>query len=130
MSGPPPWLMLKRAPIGWNQEDYDVLQDGLVVERILKVPIAPQDQPRMWTSGRNGEAYFTSSYPDYVDIKSHNNVFTDVIGYTPAMAALLPSLINPLKLATEAGAVVVAVLDVVMGLAVAIMGFVEVASSA
>jgi hypothetical protein len=47
-----------------------------------------------------------------------------------AMAALLPGLINPLKLATEVGAIVVAVLDVIMGLAVAVMGFVEVASSA
>jgi len=46
------------------------------------------------------------------------------------MAALLPGLINPLKLASEPGAVVVAVLDVVMGLAVAVMGFLEVASSA
>ena len=23
-------LILKRAPIGWNQEDYDVLEDGVV----------------------------------------------------------------------------------------------------
>jgi hypothetical protein len=34
------------------------------------------------------------------------------------------------KLASEIGAIVVAVLDVVMGLAVAMMGFAEVASSA
>jgi hypothetical protein len=47
-----------------------------------------------------------------------------------SMAALLPSLINPAKLASEIGAIVVAVLDVVMGLAVAVMGFVQVASSA
>ena len=46
------------------------------------------------------------------------------------MAALLPSLINPVKLASEIGAIVVAVLDVVMGLAVAVMGFAELASSA
>ena len=37
-------LILKRAPIGWNQEDYDVLEDGVIVGRILKVPIAPGDQ--------------------------------------------------------------------------------------
>jgi hypothetical protein len=48
-------LILKRAPIGWNQDDYDVLEDGVIVGRILKVPIAPQDQPWMWTSGHNGE---------------------------------------------------------------------------
>ena len=57
------------------------------------------------------------------------NVINQVaLGVT--MAALLPGLINPLKLASEIGAMVVAVLDVVMGLAVAVMGFVEVASSA
>jgi hypothetical protein len=44
-------LILRRAPIGWNQDDYDVLEDGVIVGRIFKVPIAPQDQPWMWTSG-------------------------------------------------------------------------------
>jgi hypothetical protein len=34
-------LILKRAPIGWNQDDYDVLEDGVIVGRIFKVPIAP-----------------------------------------------------------------------------------------
>jgi hypothetical protein len=55
-------LILKRAPIGWNQDDYDVLEDGVIVGRIFKVPIAPQDQPWMWASGHNGKAVamFTS----------------------------------------------------------------------
>jgi hypothetical protein len=47
-------LMLKRAPIGWNQDDYDVLKDGAVVGRIYKVPMASQDRPWMWASGHNG----------------------------------------------------------------------------
>jgi hypothetical protein len=34
-------LILKRAPIGWNQDDYDVLEGGVIVGRIFKVPIAP-----------------------------------------------------------------------------------------
>jgi hypothetical protein len=46
-------LILKRAP-GWNQDDYDVLENGVVVGRIFKVPIAPQDRTRMWASGHNG----------------------------------------------------------------------------
>ena len=50
-----PPLILKRAPIGWNQDDYDVLEDGVIVGRIFKVPIAPQDQPWMWASGHNGD---------------------------------------------------------------------------
>src|SRR5262245_51046452 len=41
-------LILKRAPIGWNQDDYDVLEDGEIVGRIFKVPIAPQDRHWMW----------------------------------------------------------------------------------
>ena len=27
-------LILKRAPIGWNQDDFDVLEDGVIVGRI------------------------------------------------------------------------------------------------
>jgi hypothetical protein len=47
-------LILKRAPIGWNQDEYDVLEDGVIVGRIFKVPIAPQDQRWMWASD-NGD---------------------------------------------------------------------------
>jgi hypothetical protein len=46
-------LILKRAPIGWNQDDFDVLEDGIIVGRIFKVPIAPEDRPWMWASGHN-----------------------------------------------------------------------------
>jgi hypothetical protein len=47
-------LILKRAPIGWNQDDFDVLENGKIVGRIFKVPIAPQDRHWMWASGHNG----------------------------------------------------------------------------
>jgi len=33
-----------------------VLEDGVIVGRIFKVPIAPQDQPWMWANCHNGEA--------------------------------------------------------------------------
>jgi hypothetical protein len=52
MSGP----ILKRAPIGGNQDDYDVLEDGVIVGRIFMVPIAPGDRPWMWASGHNGHS--------------------------------------------------------------------------
>src|SRR5262245_59987034 len=39
----------------WRDDDYDVLQDGVVVGRIFKVRVAPQDRPWMWASGHNGE---------------------------------------------------------------------------
>jgi hypothetical protein len=38
-------LILKRAPIGWNQDDFDVVEDGVIVGRIFKVPIAPAECP-------------------------------------------------------------------------------------
>ena len=50
----PDYLLLKPAsasrPSGeWNDDDYDVLADGVVVGRIFKVHAAPVGQPWMWT---------------------------------------------------------------------------------
>jgi len=47
-------LILKRAsaspPSGeWNDDDFEVLCDGVVVGRILKVHAAPLGSPWMWT---------------------------------------------------------------------------------
>jgi hypothetical protein len=51
MSGP---LMLKRAAVSrpsgeWNDDDLDVLADGVVVGRIFKANGAPVGSPWMWT---------------------------------------------------------------------------------
>jgi hypothetical protein len=46
-------LILKRAPIGDNQDDYSVLENGVVVGRIFTVPTAPQGRPWMWASGHS-----------------------------------------------------------------------------
>jgi hypothetical protein len=35
----------------WRDDDYDVLEDGIVVGRIFKVPVAPL--PWMWASGHS-----------------------------------------------------------------------------
>ena len=48
-------LILKRAPIGDNQDDYDVLENGVIVGRIFTVPTAPPGRPWMWASGHNGD---------------------------------------------------------------------------
>jgi hypothetical protein len=48
-------LILKREPIGSNLEDYDVLEDGVVVGRIFLPPGAPRDRPWMWASGHYGD---------------------------------------------------------------------------
>jgi hypothetical protein len=47
-------LILKRAsasrPSGsWSEDDHDVLSEGEVVGRIMKVTAAPEDAPWMWT---------------------------------------------------------------------------------
>jgi hypothetical protein len=47
-------LTLKRASASrssgeWNDDDFDVLADGLVVGRIFKANAAPVDAPWMWT---------------------------------------------------------------------------------
>jgi hypothetical protein len=42
-------LILKRAPIGPNLEDYDVLCDDVLVGRIFFVQAAPQGRQWMWT---------------------------------------------------------------------------------
>ena len=42
-------LNLKRAPIGSNQEDYDVLAAGAVVGRIFLSAAAPESRQWMWT---------------------------------------------------------------------------------
>jgi hypothetical protein len=43
----------RRAPVGDNPEDYAVLENGVVVGRIFKVPVAPPDRPWMWASGHS-----------------------------------------------------------------------------
>jgi len=41
-------LILKRAPTGWNQEDYEVLEDGVVIGRVFLMPIGLKGWPWMW----------------------------------------------------------------------------------
>jgi hypothetical protein len=49
-------LILKRAPVGGNPEDYSVLENGVVVGRIFLVPVAPQGRPWMWASGHSADS--------------------------------------------------------------------------
>jgi hypothetical protein len=49
-------LILKHAsasrPSGeWNDDDFDVLSDGVVVGRIMRANAAPEGTPWMWTPG-------------------------------------------------------------------------------
>jgi hypothetical protein len=47
-------LILKRAPVGDNPDDYSVLENGVVVGRIFKSQVAPEGRPWMWASGHSG----------------------------------------------------------------------------
>jgi hypothetical protein len=38
-------LILKRAPVGDNSDDYSVLENGVVVGRIFKAQVAPEGRP-------------------------------------------------------------------------------------
>jgi hypothetical protein len=50
-------LILKRAPIGDNLEDYSVLEDSVVVGRIILLSaVAPEDRPWMWASGHSADS--------------------------------------------------------------------------
>ena len=40
------------------------------------------------TTGGDGDLYATSSYPDFLDLQSQNQVFSDMLGYSPSIAAV------------------------------------------
>ena len=51
-------LILKRAsasrPSGeWNDDDFDVLRNGVMVGRIMKAAASPVGSPWLWTYGFN-----------------------------------------------------------------------------
>jgi hypothetical protein len=53
-------LVLKRASASrssgqWSDDDYDVLENGVVVGRICKEQAAPQGRQWGWASGHNGD---------------------------------------------------------------------------
>jgi hypothetical protein len=62
-------LILKRASASrqngeWNDDDFDVLADGVVVERIMHAAAAPVGSPWLWTLafGRHGDRTPTHGY--------------------------------------------------------------------
>jgi len=60
-------LVLKRTsasrPSGaWNDDDFDVLADGAVVGRIMKVHAAPVGSPWMWTLAFGHHEDFTPTH--------------------------------------------------------------------
>jgi len=63
-----------------------------IVDALLFRPLpvsAPDRLVDLFTSDSSGTNDFsTSSYPDFLDLQAHNDVFEGVVGYSPMMAAL------------------------------------------
>ena len=62
-----------------------------LVDAVLFRPLPVQRVDRLvdvFTTGRDGERFVTSSYPDYQDLKAQNRVFSDMLAYSLAMNAV------------------------------------------
>jgi macrolide transport system ATP-binding/permease protein len=62
-----------------------------LVDAILFKPLPVERPDRLvdvFTTGGDGDQYATSSYPDFLDYKAQNDVFTDMLAYSPAMNAV------------------------------------------
>src|SRR4029078_2567456 len=70
--------------IGFNSALFSVV-DALLL-RPLPVT-APDRIVDIYTRGEDGDRSAPSSYPDYLDFRSRNEVFSGVMGYSPSIAA-------------------------------------------
>ena len=62
-----------------------------LVDAMLFRPLPVERPDRLvdvFTSGGDADRYATSSYPDFLDYKAQNEVFTDMLGYSPACGAM------------------------------------------
>jgi predicted permease len=62
-----------------------------LVDSLLFRPLpvtSPDTLVDVFTTGGDGDQYATSSYPDFLDLKAENSVFSDMIAYSPMMAPL------------------------------------------
>ena len=60
-----------------------------LVDSLLFRPLpvtSPETLADVFTTGGGGDPYGTSSYQDFLDLKTHNGVFADMLGYSPVMA--------------------------------------------
>jgi putative ABC transport system permease protein len=71
--------------IGFNTALF-TLVDAVVFRPL---PVAQPDRlAEIYTTSPDGDLFATSSYPDYLDFKAQSRVFSDVIGYSPLIAAV------------------------------------------
>src|SRR6188768_1986054 len=71
--------------IGFNTALFSMI-DALLLRPL---PIEhPEQVVDVFTRGSDGDTYATNSYPDFVDFRAQNQVFTGMLGYSPAIAAM------------------------------------------
>ncbi len=71
--------------IGFNTALF-TLVDALIFRPL---PVERVDRlVDVFTSGGDHDQYSTSSYPDFLDFKSQNQVFSDMLAYSPAFGAV------------------------------------------
>jgi macrolide transport system ATP-binding/permease protein len=62
-----------------------------LVDALLFRPLPVERPDRLvdvFTTGGDGDQYATSSYPDFLDFKAQNLVFSDMLAYSPSMDAM------------------------------------------
>ena len=62
-----------------------------VVDAILLRPLpvrAPEQLVDIYTSGSDGDPWNTSSHPDYIDLRTRNQVFSGIAGHSAMIAAV------------------------------------------
>ena len=70
-------------PIGFNSAIFTIVDSFLL--RPLGV-VRPAELVDVYTSDPNVGRYSTSSYPDYLDLRAENDVFTDMAAHAPMVA--------------------------------------------
>ena len=71
--------------IGFNSALFSI------VDALLFRPLPVERPDRLvdvYTKGGDGDTYATNSYPDFLDFRAKNTVFTDMLGYSPSIAAV------------------------------------------
>ncbi len=71
--------------VGVNTAMFSLV-DSLLFRPLLVT--APESLVDVFTTGGDGDEFATNSYPDFLDLKAQNTVFTDMLGYSPMMAPL------------------------------------------
>ena len=62
-----------------------------LVDALLFRPLPVERPDRLvdvYTSSSDGDTYATSGYPDFINWKAQNTVFSDMIAYSPSLAAM------------------------------------------